>query len=575
MKRLITFITISIILLGSVACDSLPASLTGGSDACGVNDGVYPKPEPDYNAKRARDLAPFEAALDAFPAARAAEMDALLKDKTILDIQVLFENGDLTSEELVTYYVDRIRRYDIDGLNSVMELNPQALEIAHALDEERAGGQVRGDIHGIPVLLKDNIAAAGGLHAAAGAAALQDWQPDRDAFLVKQLRDSGAIILGKANLSEWANWMDECMPNGFSALGGQTQNPYGPFDPLGSSSGSAVAAAANLSTVTVGSETQGSLILPSGINSVVGLKTSKGLVSGDYIIPLLPFQDVPGPIGRNVTDVAVLLTAMAGPNENDPATQNAAELADTDFTQYLAPEAAQGLRAGIVLIPESDIQAIRDNDAINDEQKQVLLDLWDGQNKKAREIGDALTAAGLEVVELESTAVPFQPDVVPLLTHGYKLAINEFLAGLEGQVSVNSLEEIVAFNKEDLTNRAPYGQDHLQASLASDMIDDEFVEMRDENIQATQEGLHKMFETYDIDLLAGNATQAYAAAGFPAITVPFGYDESGQPVAVIVIGDYLSEPQLIAAAYAYEQVTQARRDPDLEATMDLIAAMEK
>ena len=185
-------------------------------------------------------------------------------------------DGRLSSVELVTYYIDRIRRYDVDKLNSVIELNPEALTIAAQLDREQATGKARGPLHGIPVLLKDNIATGDQMHTTAGAYALKDWRADRDAFLVRKLRAAGAIILGKANLSEWANYMDPCMPSGFSAVGGQTRHPYGAYDPLGSSSGSAVAVAAHLTTVSVGSETSGSIIQPARFNSVVALRPSQG-----------------------------------------------------------------------------------------------------------------------------------------------------------------------------------------------------------------------------------------------------------------------------------------------------------
>ncbi len=575
MRQPLLILLMPVLLLGIAACGGLPGLSPADEEACPLAGVDFPYPEPDYDAKRVRDFTPFTAALDGFSAQRAAELDAALTGKTILDIQAMMDSGDLSSEELVTYYLDRIQRYDINRLNSVMELNPDALAIAQALDAERAAGSVRGDMHGIPVLLKDNIASGDGLHASAGAAAMGEWQPDRDAFLVAQLRDHGAVILGKANLSEWANWTDDCMPNGFSTLGGQTRNPYGPYDPLGSSSGSAAAAAASLSTVTVGSETQGSLIAPAGINSVVGLKTSKGLVSGDYIIPLLPFQDVAGPIGRNVTDVAVLLTAMAGVDENDPDTELAADLAGTDFTQFLSQDALDDIRVGVAVIPETEMAAIRDNDQLADDQKKILLDMWNGQNAAARQVGDALRAAGVEVVELPVSEVPVQPFVVPALTHGYKLAINEFLAGLGEQVSVHSLDDIVAYNGEDLANRAPYGQRNLQASLASDMSDADFAKMRDENISTTQAGFQTLFEEYDIDVLAGSSTQAYAPAGYPAITLPSGYDAAGQPVGQMLIAGHLGEPALIAAAYAVEQAIQARVEPDLAATMKQIDALSE
>jgi amidase len=215
----------------------------------------YPLAEPNYNAKRPIDMSPYSAALDGFTSQRRAELDTLIKEKPAVEIEKLLDEGQLTAVELVTYYADRIRRYDVDKLNSVIELNPDALADAAALDDERKAGNLRGPLHGLPVLLKDNIAAAAPLHTTAGAAVLKGWQTDRDAYVVQKLRAAGAIILGKANLSEWANYMDACMPSGFSAVGGQTRNPYGPYDTLGSSSGSAVSVSANLTALSLGSET--------------------------------------------------------------------------------------------------------------------------------------------------------------------------------------------------------------------------------------------------------------------------------------------------------------------------------
>ena len=261
----------------------------------------FPLAEPEYNARRPLALDAFEAALAGFKPERARAIDALLAARTVPEIRELMAGGKLSSVELVTYYVDRIRRYDVDKLNSVIELNPEALTIAAQLDREQANGKARGPLHGIPVLLKDNIATGDQMHTTAGAYALKDWRADRDAFLVRKLRAAGAIILGKANLSEWANYMDPCMPSGFSAVGGQTRHPYGAYDPLGSSSGSAVSVAAHLTTVSVGSETSGSIIQPSRVNSVVALRPSQGLISRDHVIPLGSALDTPGP-DRSLAD---------------------------------------------------------------------------------------------------------------------------------------------------------------------------------------------------------------------------------------------------------------------------------
>jgi amidase len=543
--------------------------------ACPLFDLPYPRPEPDYNGKLARDFTPFAEALAAYTPEEAVAREALVSGKTIPELQALMASGELTSTELVVYYLDRIQRYDVDKLNSVLELNPEALAIAQTLDEERATGSVRGAMHGIPVLLKDNIATGDELHTAAGAAAMLSWDPDRDAFLVSQLREAGAVILGKANLSEWANYMDSCMPNGFSANGGQTQNPYGPFETYGSSSGSAVSVAADLTTVSVGTETQGSIIEPAIINSVVALKPTKGLISTDYVVPLLPFQDVPGPMGRSVTDVAVLLSAMTGVDDNDFTTAASADLAGTDFTQFLNQESLEGIRVGVPFWNEEAFKAYFEEFEITDEeQQQSLRDSVDVLNGAVQPVIDALTSAGVTVVEVPDSAVPPNPgNAGPLLEYGFQQAINQFLADLGDEAPVASLEEIIAFNNEDLTNRAPYGQDHLEGSNNTSITLEEFASQQQLDNGAARNGIDIFFENYDIDVVVSKLGQMYAPAGYPALTVPSGYAEDGTPQGTVFVGGFLSEPQLLAVGYAYEQATQARVAPDLEATMALIAKL--
>lgn len=402
-NALIFSILISLILIG---CQS-----TGIGDveegACPLNDLPYPRPEPGYTSKLERDFTLFASALEGYTPEQAAAREALVIGKSIPELQALMDSGELSSVDLVVYYLERIQRYDVGKLNSVMELNPDTLQIAQALDDERAAGNLRGLMHGIPVLLKDNIATGDQMHTAAGAAAMLDWDPSRDAFLVGQLREAGAIIMGKANLSEWANWMDKCMPNGFSANGGQTQNPYGPFETFGSSSGSAVAVAAELSTVSIGSETQGSLIKPAGINSVVGLKTSRGLVSRDYIIPLLPAQDVPGPLGRTVTDVALLLSAMAGVDDNDPETTNAVELDGTNFTQFLNSDFITDLKVGLPVWNDEAFEAFFTQHGIDDADAQAeVRKSYESQIEIQQANGEVLKQAGVTVVEIPHTELP-------------------------------------------------------------------------------------------------------------------------------------------------------------------------
>ena len=552
-------------------------SSDGGSfGSCALSDLPYPRPELDYTGKLARDFTPFTAVLDTYTREQAAALETLVSGKTIPELQTLMNSGELTSVDLVVYYLDRIQRYDVDKLNSVLELNPEVLAIAQALDEERAAGSARGPLHGIPVLLKDNIATGDQLHTAAGAAAMLDWDPARDAFLVSQLRDAGAVILGKANLSEWANYMDPCMPNGFSTNGGQTQNPYGTFETYGSSSGSAVSVAADLTTVSVGTETQGSLIKPAEINSVVDLKPTMGVVSRDYVIPLLPMQDVPGPMGRTVTDVAILLSAMTGVDEND-FTTGSNTLASTDFTQFLTPESLADVKVGL---PVWNNQAFEEYfsslNITNEDQQQNYRELFEEQNVSIRAQGDILSAAGVTVVEFPITNIPRgATDLGKRLEYGYKDAINAFLADLGADAPAASLEEIIAFNDEDAANRAPYGQGYLEGSQETAVTTAEFASLSQQDNGLARNALDLIFQNYDVDVILSDVGQLYAPAGYPALTVPAGYAEDGTPQGAVFVGGFLSEPQLLAVGYAFEQAAHARVAPDLAAAMSLIEAMDE
>ena len=541
----------------------------------------FPLAEPDYNAKRPLDLTAFAAALDGWTPEQAAAADERLAGKSIPDIQQLMDAGQLSAVDLVTYYVDRIKRYDVDKLNSVIELNPEALTLAAALDAERAAGAVRGPLHGIPVLLKDNIATGDEMHTTAGAYALKDWQADRDAFLVQQLRNAGAIILGKANLSEWAGYVDPCTPNGFTVLGGQTRNPYGPYDTLGSSSGSAVSVAADLTTVSVGSETAGSLVQPARYNGVVGMRPSQGLVSRDHVLPLGPDLDTPGPMGRSVTDVALLLTALAGEDANDPKTADAAPLAGTDFTQYLSLDEARKLRVGVIMPTQAAAANLQNQVALlekitgkqlSDEERKALLEqevipAWGGDPQVAIK---ALEALGIEVVLIEDATLPQLPDTArPLLAHSFKAGLDAFLGGLPTPASVGSLADIVAFNAEDPANRAPYGQAFLEAAAADPLTDAEYDRVRAVAQALARTWIKTVLATNNVDVLVSGMTYASnaGAAGVPALTIPAGRDPSGRPQGVILSGDYLSDPKLIALGYALEQQLQGRVEPDLDAVI--------
>lgn len=573
MRKGILLFLAGLVTLLLTACGAGGFAIGGG--ACPLADQPFPLPEPDYTGKLAPDLTPFTAVLAPYTPAQAAARETLVSGKTVPELQALMDNGELTSVDLVVYYLERIQRYDVDKLNAILELNPEALEIARVLDEERAAGNVRGPLHGIPVLLKDNIATGDQMHTAAGAAAMLGWDPARDAFLVSQLRDAGAVILGKANLSEWANYMDPCMPNGFSANGGQTRNPYGPFETYGSSSGSAVAVAADLTAVSVGTETQGSIIVPAGINSVVALKPTMGMVSRDYVIPLLPFQDVPGPLGRTVTDVAVLLSAMTGVDENDFTTAAGADLAGVDFTQYLSAETYQEVRVGVPLWTEEAIAAFIEQNNVAEEDVESTRAALAITDEDGRGAAEALAAAGVTVVEIARTDMPRQPvELAPLLEYGFKQAINDFLTSLGEEAPVASLEEIIAFNNADAANRAPYGQGYLEASQNTTITAEAFAEQQQLATGYARNALDIVFANYDVDVIVSDVRQLYAAAGYPALSVPLGYDEEGAPRGLIFVGQWFSEPQLLATGYAFEQATQARVAPDLEATLALIRGSE-
>ena len=547
-------------LLGTIPADC-PEVLTGRK---------FPLAEPEYNSKRKRNLKAFQSALSDFTPKRAAEMDSLLQGKSILDLQSLMDSGKLSSKELVTYYVDRIKRYDIDKLNSVMELNQNALEIAAALDKERASGKTWGAMHGIPVLLKDNIATSGQMHTTAGAAALKDWVADRDAFLVNQIRSAGAIILGKASLSEWANYMDPCMPSGFSALGGQVRHPYGPFDPLGSSTGSAVSVAANLTTVSIGSETSGSLIQPARVNSLAALRPSQGLVSRDYVIPLGSHLDTPGPMGRTLSDVAVLLNAMIGVDAADPKTSDAASLANTDFTQFLSLEKAKKLKVGVMLFEQTiaarkTAMEKKSGDTMSEEDLDLLIPLVVAGNP--HQAIQALKSQGIEVVEIKQADLP--GDVAtgqPQLLHGFNTDLDAFLKGLNKPAPISTTGEVVEFNKKDMANRAPYNQHFVEWSVNSEQTEEEYVRLVGEAQNYAKAWMKAILTKYDVDVVvtATSYSNNAGAAGIPALTIPAGLDATGQPTGLILSGDYLSEPKLFAIGYALEQAIHGRVEPDLE-----------
>jgi amidase len=518
-----------------------PPAETTRQDGC--PEYAFPLAEPDYTSKLPRDLSSFDDALDAMSDQREQDIHSLLRAITIPEIQSLFDHEQLTSAELVTYYLRRIRRDDVGRLNAVLAVNPEALAAAAARDAERQTGAVRGPLHGIPLLLKDNIATRD-MPTTAGAFALRDWRPGRDAFLAARLRDAGAIILGKANLSEFANYTDPCTPNGFSTLGGQTQSPWGDFDPLGSSSGSAVGVAASLAVAAVGTETAGSIIMPALVNGVVGLKTSRGLVSRDGIVPLLETQDVPGPMTRNVTDAAILLTAMRGEDPADPATAAAAQVGGVDFLSYASIIAAQAVRVGVV-------QYTGNEDPWESNDRYPAFDA-----ATADRLARLLDEAGVAVrrVPAEELAALPNPNIRELLPYGFRDGFDGFMTAWGEGAPVRSLAEVVAVNAADNENRAPYGQRSIEEAAETTMTPAEFLEATGRHQSGAQQAMRALLARHSVEvLLVPPRFQLYPAAGFPALAVPIGLEANGRPQGVVFTGDFLAEPQLLAVGYALEQ----------------------
>jgi amidase len=496
---------------------------------------------------RPLDFRQFEDALAEFTAQQRCGMDRLVPEATAFQIQTDLRAGRYSGVDLATYYLDRIRRIDGTRLRSVIDLNPDALALAAELDAERASENVRGPLHGVPILLKDNIGTGDRLRTTAGAAALSAAHCDRDAHLVSGLREAGALILGKANMSEWAYWMSYTAPSGYSALGGQVVCPYGEsIDPVGSSTGSAVAISANLAAISVGTETMGSIVGPSSRASLVGMKPTLGLVSRDRVLPISDECDSAGPMGRTVTDVALMLTAMAsGPDVRDRHSHRAEGMHGSDFAMFLDEEGLRGKRLGVIgmEVPEPS-ETIR------------YSGLWGAIQ--------AMQAAGAKVTP--TAAAEFElggPGFVPEFNWGLRQGVDAYLAATGAPA--RSLADVIAFNDENLPRYAPWGQDRLRDCLWNPLGEREVRPIARANRQQAREYLARLLDGNELDALVGLDTlqsMIYPFAGFPAITVPAGAPW-GVPVGVTFIGRAKSDGELIGMAYAFEQASQLRVPPTL------------
>jgi amidase len=499
----------------------------------------------EYPGRREPDFSPFAARIAELTEDRARELHARIDGATIPRLQVLFERGELSAEELTLYFLARIERYD-GRLHSVTELDPGALETGRRLDAERAAKGRRGPLHGIPVLLKDNIATRGPLHTTGGAKALEGATADRDAFLVARLREAGAVVLGKTALSEWANYMSTRLPNGFSAVGGQVRNPYGPFDVSGSSSGSAVAVAAGFATVAVGTETWGSLVSPASQNSVVAIKPSVGLVSRDRIIPIIRARDTAGPLARNVTDAAILLDVLAAADAADPASARAPK-PDEPFAAALDPNGLGGRRVAVL--------SLRGEAA-------------EGDGEMLARAVAVLERAGAAIVEQAGVSLldvrAERDDFFVLARYDFKRGLEDYFAATHAPVK--SLRDVIAFNSADPESRAPFGQDLLVGAWESETGDAEYAETLARSGARARRAVDALLDESGADLLVAIGSPfyvGYAAAGYPAVSVPAGYRSSGEPVGLAFVSRFLDELALIRAAFAFEQQARARRAPTL------------
>jgi amidase len=506
--------------------------------------------------------------------ATATEAKSLeVVEASVADLQGAMSRGTLTSLQLINAYLARIKAIDKSGpkINSIIELNPDAKAIAARLDRERKAKGPRGPLHGIAVLLKDNIATADRMQTTAGSLALLGEIAVKDAFIVQKLRDAGAVILGKTNLSEWANIRSTRATSGWSARGGLTKNPYAlDRNTSGSSSGSAASVAASLATIAVGTETDGSITSPASIASLVGLKPTVGLVSRAGIIPIAPSQDTPGPMARTVADAAALLTVLAGPDEQDPATREAGRY-QQDYTRFLDLNGLRGKRIGVVrnqFAGQSDLVAsvVEAELAVLKAQGALLVDIAEIPN--AARYGDSELAVLL--FELKAT-------------------LPKYLASYAPASPIKSLADVIAFNAKNSTREMPYFAQELFVSAQGkgDLDSQEYKDALQNNLKfAREQGIDAVLAENQLDALvaptgelawltdfihgdsSGNSfTSPAAVAGYPHITVPAGFAR-GLACGISFVGKAWSEPTLIAMAYAYEQASRRRRPPTYARTVN-------
>jgi amidase len=503
-----------------------------------------------------------------------------LQEMTISGLMTAYESGELTCESVTRMYLDRIEAIDKSGptLRSILAINPEALTEARQLDEQRKSGKVKGPLHGIPVLLKDNIDTAGTMKTTAGSLALKDNQALQNAFITQKLIDAGALILGKTNLSEWANFRSSRSSSGWSAMGGQTRNPYIiDRSPCGSSSGSGAAVAANLCAVAVGTETDGSIVCPASINGIVGIKPTIGLVSRSGIVPIAHSHDTAGTMTRTVEDAAVLLSVLAGIDEKDAYTQRSIGKIPSDYTQFLNKDGMRGKRIGIA------------------RRFFGFHELVDALLEKAI---DAMKQLGATLVEVPPDELSdlADEDAYTVLLYEFKHDLKAYLSTCPEQVSIRSLEDLIAFNEVNKDKEMPYFQQEvfLEAAKKGEHTDEQYLHALDRVLKANGEnGIDKALKTHQLDAIIapsngptwpidlvtgdhflGGSSSPAARSGYPSITVPAGHVH-GLPIGISIFAGAFSEPELISMAYAYEQATMHRRQPEFRLSFNEFQPTEK
>ncbi len=497
-----------------------------------------------------------------------------LHEWDIARLQDAMARGELSAAEITALYLARIDAIDRRGptLRSVIETNPAALEIARHLDEERAGADIRGPLHGIPIIVKDNIDTADRMQTTAGSLALEGHRAGRDAFIVERLREAGAVILAKANLSEWANFRSTRSTSGWSARGGQCANPYAlDRNPCGSSSGSGAAASANLCAVAVGTETDGSIVCPASTCGIVGIKPTVGVASRSGIIPISRTQDTAGPMARTVRDAAILLTALAWVDPDDPETRRSAGRVSRDYTRFLDPDGLEGARIGVYRAAfgfDPDVDSIVE-----------------------AALGEMADAGAIIIDPVESEALrQVGQHEWEVLLYEFKAGIDAYLARADPPSGVRSLADLIEFNRDHADLEMPFfGQEIFEMALEKGPLTEEAYReaLRNCRRMSRTDGIDKMVREHDLDAIVaptngpawktdlacgdhylGGSSTAAAVAGYPNVTVPAGFAH-GLPIGVSFFGQAWSEGALLRIAYDFEQRTTARRAPTLAESLAL------